>query len=82
MEDLTDSDVKNEILRALDAPDLQNMRNVIYEGTFIQFAGWEEINDFCKKDLMLKGNILIGKLPGFFLFFFLIYRYYKILRSR
>ncbi|CAH0562853.1 unnamed protein product [Brassicogethes aeneus] len=54
LDDLTEQDIKNEICMAMDACDLQALRNIVYEGTFIRLAGWEQISVLEKKDIMIK----------------------------
>lgn len=59
IDDINDNNIKNEIMIAYNASDLETMQNVLSDGTYFRLAGWEVINDFNKKESVIKGKLNI-----------------------
>lgn len=59
LQDVTDSEAHAEIKQACTTQTLEEFRSVIIEGTYFKLAGWQNVNDFARKEKIIQGSILV-----------------------
>lgn len=53
--DITDTEIRNELEQVQNSKDLYELRTTIIEGTYIKLAGWQNVDTFEKKEAIIKG---------------------------